>query len=158
MKHRFLLDENIIFYAIRLEDEHDTSIPEAGEFITKAWENCHTIVLDGELNRRFIRHLETITINRSDFEIIQQGMWTVLQFFHHAEKCEVDWNELPLLPDESKYPNEDIHVVRAAAHFKVHVVTTDTELRDSINVSSYFQELGVRALTPKEALPLANET
>ncbi len=158
MKYKFLIDENIIFYAARLEDEHGNRIPETSEFISMVWKNCHSMVADSELNRRFIKHLKEIKASRNRYQLLHEGMTTITQLFKHSEKCIRDWEDLKPIPNESIYPHEDIHVVRAAAHFKVNLVSIDAELRNAINNSPFFQSLGVRALSPKEALPLANET
>jgi len=138
MKRRFILDENMLYYSLRFKDEHNRRIREASKFISLVWEKCHIIVLDAELLKRYSRHLTRILRNREDFDIVEQAVNTIKQFYLFCEKRIIENELIGEIPDEDQYPHEDIHIVRLAASQNVDVITIDQTLEDSINASSFF--------------------
>lgn len=151
MKHSFLLDENILYHAVRGVDRRDRPDTTSAELLLRIAENCHHICLDQQLLTRYWRHLQRLVDEPAP---AFQPLNFILEFLHNSAKAHVDYHEPPDLPDEITVPREDTYVVRAALLTKSVLVTADDELRNSVNNQG---ELGVRALTPSEALELARD-
>ncbi len=151
MKYNFVLDENIIYFAVKCVDEHENPDATSAELLLLIARNCHTVTTTPELYRRYWKHLEKLK------SAPPQGIPPILfinQFLRNADKLRFDNRDLPELPNNAKFPREDIHVAGAALLSGGHLVTGDRPLRDAINAqSSLFSE----ALSPQEALALAQE-
>lgn len=79
----------------------------------------------------------------------------LIEFIHNSEKHLWELSEPPALPPGVAIPQEDIFFVRIALISHPLVVTADEELRAAINSQPV---LGLKALSPTEAILLANDT
>ncbi|KYK38383.1 MAG: hypothetical protein HXS46_03745 [Theionarchaea archaeon] len=158
MKHEFVLDENLLYLGIKGTDENGKPDSTTAKLPILILKNCHKIIVDKELNRRFKNHLKKLKrISRK--EPVIPGMDEfVRNLLHNNNK--IIWYFLPLdsVPDEKKMPRKDIHVVRAGYHFSAKIVTVDKTLARAISSSFSLKERGVTVLHPKEAITLAQET
>ncbi len=158
MKHEFVLDENILYLGIKGTDEKGNSDTTTAELLLLILKNCHRIIVDKELNRRFITHLkklEKISRNESVIPGMEEFVRNLLQ-----NKDKIIWHFSPLgpVPDEDKMPRKDIHVVRTGYHFKAKIVTVDKELARALSSSGPLKEKGITVFHPREAIKLAQET
>jgi len=53
VKHRFLLDLNILFFAIKEANEKGEQDPTASDLLRLIGQNCHTIVVDKTLAEKY---------------------------------------------------------------------------------------------------------
>lgn len=60
MKHEFVLDENILYLAIKGTDERGERDTKSTRLLLLILKNCHKIVVDAELNRRYRKHIRTL--------------------------------------------------------------------------------------------------
>ncbi len=151
MKHKFLLDENILYSAIVGVDEHDNEDYNASNLVRLIAVNCHRIVFDNELLKRYYRHLEKLKKRKSP---INDPIFFLTQLVLNSEKADREHLKAPELPDEQRFPSEDLHIVRAAYHFLAFLVTFDTELRVAVNSD---QPKRIQALHPADAIMYAKE-
>ncbi len=142
MKHNFLLDENILYLAIRGVDEHDDPDLTAMELLLLIAKNCHRITLNNELLKRYWHHLSRLVTKPAPG---LPPVYFMTQFIKNSAKAAVDYADPPELPADVKIPTEDVHVVRAAMMVNAVVVTADGELREAINSQPALQ---LRALYP----------
>lgn len=154
MKYRFLLDENILHFAIKGVNERDEPAQESAELLSLIFRHCHRIVINPFLAGRYWVHVNQIIGARS-------GVWAteavkfINDFLKKAEKRSYELDDCPELPAGVAVPAEDVEIVRFALLTKASVITGDTELREAIN---QYPEFGFRALRPVEAIVLARET
>lgn len=152
MKHRFLLDENILHHGIKGVDRHDNPDLAATAVLRLIGANCHTIVINLELLSRYRTQLQKLARERAP---VFEPARFVRELLHNSDKRSLEYNEPPELPSGVTVPPKDAHIVRAALVSKPLVVTADEDLWRSINTQ---QELGLTALTPPETIPFVEET
>lgn len=153
MKHKFLLDENILHFAIKGINEHDELDETSTELVRLIASNCHRIILNEFLRSRYWQQLNKIRGSRSG-SWAQERISFINEVMHKAEKVSFEANEYPDLPHGAVIPAEDVEIVRIARIASAIVISGDDELRNQINAQP---QLGLRALRPSEALPLASE-
>ena len=150
MKHTFLLDENILHFAVKGVDRRDDFNLDAVELLRLIARNCHTIVADSVLLGRYYSHLANLMKQPSP---ALQPTSFLNNFVHNSLKFRFEYADPPDLPDDSDIPPKDTHIVRAALISNTLIVTGDEELQATVNSS----KMGLRALSPKEAIELARE-
>lgn len=158
MKHEFVLDENILYLAVRGIDEKGEKDIKTSKLLLLILKNCHKVVIDKELNTRYEKHLKTLErISRK--EPVIPGMENFVRNLLH-NKGKVVWHFSPLdaVPGEDQIPRKDIHVVRTGYHFRARIITVDEELIKGIRSSGPIIKGGLVVLRPWEAISLAEET
>ena len=151
MKHIFLLDENILYHAIKGVDQHENPDTTATEFVLLVARNCHRIWLNHELAARYWHHLSGLTRHHAPaLEPVQ----FMTQFMKNSAKVHEGYGDPLELPTDVKVPAEDVIIVRAALLSNAVIVTADNELELAVNSQP---KLGVRALKPRQAIELAKE-
>lgn len=157
MKHAFLLDENIIYCAIKCVNDQEKEDTTALNLIYYIIKNCHFVVYDLELCRRYSTHLDKLKNKR---EYIPSGIDTLSivksLLYQYVEKAKIKFEKAPPLSEENSLPVKDIHIVRALIHCGAEIlVTYDEKLRNVIN--SKFSHISLQALSPVEAIKYAKE-
>ena len=152
MKHRFLLDENILHHGIKGVDRNDNPDSTATSLLRLIAKNCHRIVLNPELLDRYNIQLKKLQRERAP---ALEPAFFLRELLHKSEKRTVEYTDPPSIPAGIAIPNEDIPVVRAALVSQPLFVTADEELSESIKRQP---ALGLQVLSAKEAIPLARET
>jgi len=153
VKHRFLLDFNIIYHAVRGVDEHDEPDTTCAELLLLIGRNCHTIVVNSYLFQEYLARLNELFGTKAP---ALPPIYFLLQLLLKAEKFSQETEELPPIPQGIEIPHEDIQIVRSTLVSQPILVAADGELRDAVNSSSPI--LGVRAVRPGEALVLAHDS
>ena len=151
MKHKFLLDENILYEAVKLIDLHGNPDPTSAELVRFIRENCHRLALDRELAGRYIDHLSRL---QEDPARKMEPLDFVKEFIMNSSKRAWESTKGVTIPPDAKIPPEDLHIARLALVSKALVVTSEKKLREAIN---HYPPLRSTALTPHEALRLARE-
>ena len=151
MKHRFLLDENILHHGIKGVDRHDNPDLTATTVLLLIAANCHTIVINRELLSRYWTHLQELFREPAPY---LQPVFFVREFLQNSDKRVLEYDDPPELPTGVTIPAEDIHIVRAALVSRPVIVTADEELMEGVNTQ---EVLGLKALNPKETVQLASE-
>jgi hypothetical protein len=152
VKHRFLLDFNIIYHAVRGVDEHDQPDMTCAELLLLIGRNCHTMVVNSYLYEQYLARIYQLFNTKAP---ALPPIYFVGQLLFKAEKFSQEMNDPPLIPDGVSVPREDIQIVRSALASHPILVAADGELRDAVNKSPI---LGVRAVRPAEALVLAQDS
>ena len=151
MKHRFLLDLNIIYHAVRGVDEHDQPDATCAELLRLIGQNCHKIVVNEYLFGEYLRRLKELFQTKAPalppIDFVQQLLFK-------ADKFVQETGELPAIPPNVELPREDIEIVRSTLVSQPILVAADEELRTAVNSSPI---LGVRAVPPAEAIVLAHD-
>lgn len=154
MKHRFLLDENILYFAIYGVDEHDHADQTSTELVRRIGANCHRIVVNNFLRQRY-----WVPINQAIREgrrpKAMEPVSFIVQLQMNSEKWSLELSDCPELPEGVVVPGEDLDIVRLALLAQTKIVTGDGKLRAAVNGSPV---LGLQALTPGEALVLAADS
>ncbi len=152
MKHRFLLDFNIIYHAVRGVDEHDQPDTTCAELLLLVGRNCHRIVVNSYLYEQYLARIYQLFNTKAP---ALPPIYFVGQLLFKAEKFSQEMNDLPLIPEGVSVPREDIQIVRSTLVSQPILVAADKELRDAVNNNPI---LGVRAIRPVEALVLAQDS
>ena len=152
MKHRFLLDENILHHGIKGVDRHNNRDLAATTFLRLIGANCHSIVLNPELLRRYNTQLRRLSRERTP---ILQPEWFIRELLHNSAKRSLEYDDPPELPADVAIPEEDKSIVRAALISHPIVVANDENLVEAINGHP---SLELRALYAVEAIVPASES
>lgn len=150
MRHNFLLDENILYHAIRGVDLHDQPDDTATRLIQTIVEVCHSLVIHEVVRVRYIKILDRLKGQRSRY---LSPAYFFNQVLKRAEKRSFEYEGLPTLPDEcGDVPRKDEYLVRAALLSHPLLVTSDEDLYKALKKHP---ELRIEVLWPDEALQRA---
>ena len=152
MKHRFLLDLNIIYHAVRGVDRHNNPDGTCADLLRLIGQNCHKIVVNEYLLGEYLKRLEELFNTKAP---ALPPIYFVQQLLFKAEKFSQETGELPAIPLGVALPREDVEIVRSALVSLPVLVAADGDLCNAVNEN---QILGLRAMTPEMALDLARET
>lgn len=152
MKHRFLLDLNIIYHAVRGVDRYDNPDGTCADLLRLIGQNCHKIVVNEYLLGQYLRRLKELSNTKAP---ALPPIYFVQQLLFKAEKFSQETGELPEVQPGVDLPREDIEIVRSALVSLPILVAADGDLCDAVNQN---QILGLRAMIPEVALDLARET
>ncbi|MGH9432244.1 MAG: hypothetical protein ACRD3T_11955 [Terriglobia bacterium] len=151
MRYSFLIDENILYHAVRGVDKHDKPDETAAEFVRSIARICHTLTIHRVLLDKYWRIIQKLKLERSS---AAEALAFISMFLNNLSKRILEFSDLPELPAGVVVPTEDAEIVRAALITRPIIVTADEDLRASIMAH---RSLGLRALGPKEALDLARQ-
>ena len=153
MKHKFLLDINILYYAVKGVDENRRPDETCVDLFRLIQLNCHTMRMDGLVLGKYNEHLAWL---QRDRESVVESLRLVISLFQNSQKAVLETGDPPSLPQGIQVPQKDEYVVRAALMSRPTVVTSDNGLKRSI--TEHAATLGFKAVGPAEALQLAMET
>jgi len=151
VKHKFLLDINIVYYAVKGVDEMRRPDETSVNLLRLILLNCHTMRMNDEVLARYKEHLTWLD---RDQKSVVEALRLVISLLQNSQKAVVDPGDPPSLPQDIQVPKNDRYIVRAALMSQATVVTADNSLRTSINAAA----LDFSAVSPAEALELAKET
>ncbi len=145
----------VVHFAIKEVYEGDRPDATCAQLIQLIAQNCHGIVVDREMRRRYDRHLSGL------FAQPQYQVPTALflaDFVHNFQKFIIETTEPPEIPAGviGDIPREDVYVVRAGLISLPIIVTAEKRLLNGINKNR--DALGLTALTPAEAIELARDS
>ena len=151
MTQRFILDENIVILAQKLENDDGALDSTCRELIDKIIEICHPLVFDIALWDKYYSQLSRLR------EHDPHGPRSILRLIHLAITVDgkLDRQDADEFPEESDIPQgsqDDLPVVRLAVHTGATLVTTDEALRDDLNSSGVQEKYNLQVLSPAEAL------
>jgi hypothetical protein len=152
VKHKFLLDMNILYYGVKGVDEHDRKDSTCAQLMLLIAKNCHSLTMSKTLIERYTEHLEWL---RRKPEPALEPLFVMNQLILNAEKTVWELTDPPELPPNTRIPEKDDYIVRAALISRPWVVTCDNTLADAVNTQP---SLNLRAIRPTDALLLAKET
>lgn len=153
MKHRFLLDENILHFAIKGVDNKNRPDTSSTELVRLIGQNCHKIVVNKFLLDRY--WLQIVRIQKERVRFATEPVSFINELLRKAEKWSFEYADCPDVPEAAKVPAEDIEIVKLALLAHVIIVTGDGPLRTAVNS---VPTLEIKAITPPEALLLAKDT
>lgn len=152
MKHRFMLDLNIIYHAILGVDEHDAPDTTCAELLLLIGKNCHKIVVNTYLHGEYLARIYSLYNTKAPG---LPPIFFVNQLLFKAEKFVQETEELPEFPADVGVPHEDIVIVKSALVSHPLLVAADAELRTAVNSNP---SLRLNALSPTQALNLARDS
>ena len=153
MRLYFLLDENILYHAIRGVDPHDQPDETSTRLVQTIVKVCHSVVIHDVLRVRYIKILQLLRFERPRHLSPAEFFKQVLE---RADKRTFQYDALPALPNGcGDVPREDEYLVQAALLSHPILVTSDEAL---YNALKNHPELGIEVLRPREALQRAQST
>jgi len=158
VKHRFLLDENILYQFLHNVDAHDKPDSTAAKLVRLIAENCHTISLNQELRSRYWRIIDRFVLGlkaaRAQRPPGLEPTFFISRLFNKPEKAFWEFSELPEGPVEAGIKPDDILIVALALRSNAIIVTSDDPLAKAIR---RYRQINLSVLTPTEAIALASE-
>lgn len=150
MRHNFLLDENILYHAIRGVDLHEKPDDTATRLVVTIVEVCHSLVIHNDVMVRYLKILDKLKHERAPH--LPPGYF-FNQLLKRADKRTFQYDVLPALPEGCEdVPRKDEYLVQAAMISRPLLVTADEGLYNAIRGHP---ELGIEVLWPHEALQRA---
>jgi len=149
VRQTFLLDENILYHAIRRVDKHNIPDSTAAELIDAIGEICHVIFVHPTLIDRYQTALKKL---RQHPPRSEEAKDFLKQLLYNNLKRTLEYSELPDLPPGVQVPRKDEHIVRAALISRPTIVAEDSDLLEAINNQP---ELGLQAMDARMALEFA---
>jgi len=151
MTQRFILDENIVILAQKLENEREEPGSTCRELINQIIGICYPIVFDIPLWDKYYRQLAELR----DYD--PHGARSVLRLMYLATAVadKLQRQDVGAFPEETDIPQgsqDDVPIVRLAVHTGATLVTTDEALRDDLNTSGVQERYSLQVLSPEEAL------
>ena len=151
MTQQFILDENIVILAQKLENEREEPDTTCRELIDKIVEICHSIVFDLPLWDKYYSQLAQLQ------QYDPHGARSILRLMYLAAEVagklqRYDAGEFPEEADIPQGSQDDVPVVRLAVHTGATLVTTDEALREDLNSCGIQKRYGLRVFSPEEAL------
>ena len=152
MRHKFLLDENILYHAIRGVDRFDRPDDTATQLIRTIVEACHSLVIHDDVRAIYIKKLNELKRVRPAH---LAPTYLFGQLLNRADKRTFEYEDLPELPEGcGDIPRKDQYLVQAALISRPLLVTADEGLYTALK---NYPELGIEVLWPAEALLRAKE-
>jgi len=145
----------VVYFGIKDEDAQRQPDKTCANLIDLIGQNCHRIVVDRTMVEKYDSHL-TELFRRPEFQT--HAALFLASVVHNPQKFSIETSEPPEIPVTvaNTIPKEDRYVVRAALISHPTIVTDEEKLRDRINDHS--DVLGLRAISPSEALRLAEDS
>jgi hypothetical protein len=145
----------VIYFGIKDEDAARQPDKTCANLIDLIGQNCHRIVVDRTMAEKYDSHLVEL-LAQPQYQIRVAVLLT--KVVYNPEKFSVESSEPPAIPADvvDVIPKEDHYVVRAALISHPVIVTDEEKLRKRINAHS--DVLGLRAISPSEALELAKDS
>jgi hypothetical protein len=111
VKHRFLLDENVLYHAIRGVDRHNNFDLTCTELLVRISRNCHKIIVSTFLWQRYTVRVNALKQHRPG---VLQPAFVLGELIYNSAKFVAEYNNPPQLPASCHIPAEDVDIVRAA--------------------------------------------
>lgn len=145
----------VVYFGIKDEDAQRQPDKTCAHLIDLIGQNCHRIVVDKTMAKKYDSHLSEL-FGKPEFQT--PAALFLANFFHNSAKFVIEVSEPPEIPVTvvDAIPKEDRYVVRAALISHPTIITDEEKLRDRINEHS--DVLGLRAISPSEALRLAEDS
>lgn len=152
MRHKFLLDENILYHAILGVDRHNEPDDTAARLVLTIVRVCHSLVIHNDLRVVYIKKLNELKHARPAH---LPPTFLFGQLLNRADKRTFEYSDLPALPEGcDDIPKKDQYLVQAALISHPLFVTADEPLYKALKSHP---ELGIEVLSPNEALERAKE-
>ncbi len=144
----------VILFAIKevsSKEEHDET---CANLIQLIGQNCHSMVVDGTMRNKYNERLSELL---GQPKYMTHAALFLSDFVYNKNKFIIEPSDPPEIPESLKgrIPREDHYVVKAGLISQAIIVTDEKKLRDRIN--KHHDVLGLKALTPAEALGLARD-
>lgn len=145
----------MVHFAIKGVYEGDIADTTCAQLLQLIAQNCHGIVANKEVRRRYDLHLSEL-FAQPRYQV--QTALFLANFVHNPQKFIVETSEPPEIPKGliGDIPHEDAYVVRAGLLSLPIIVTAEKRLLSRINKNR--NTLGLKAVTPAEALELAKDS
>ena len=151
MKHIFILDENVLLFAITGKNCHDEDDTSACNLILQMARNCHRVAWNHELKIRYSRKIDALLKGRTkpfaNAQKVLFGLMTKQEKNLENESC----LDLDLDLDDDK------HVINLAISTSGILVTEDYRLKKKLERKKLVVKYGLKIVTPEEALAFADD-
>lgn len=153
MTKQFILDENVIIYAQRGENEFGESDETCMRLIEQIIEICHSLVLDPNLWSKYYQQL-----SQQGHAHPQAGHRLIRVITGAAQmdgKVNIQSGNATPFSEEDTIPQgsqDDKEIVRLAVETRATLVTTDIPLREHLNSCGIQEQYDLDILSPEEAL------
>ena len=153
MTQRYILDENVVIYAQRGENEQGEPDSTCMSLIEQIIDICHTLVIDPNLWDKYNHQLslQRHAHPQAGFRLIP----VIAHAVRMAGTVDIRHNNAAPFSEESTIPRgsqDDVELVRLAVETGDTLVTTDKPLREHLNDCGVLETYELTLLSPKEAL------
>ena len=145
----------VLLFAIKEQKAGGERDSTCTDLIQRIGQNCHRIVVDRTMREMY---LGRIAEQFRQPQYLTPAALFLANFVHNSAKFVIEDSEPPEIPATAvaAIPKEDHYIVRAALISHPIVVTDEERLRNRINEHS--DALSLKALSPSEALGLAEDS
>ena len=159
MKHTFIVDHNVVQFAVAGTNDQEEEDYTCAAVISAIAENCHRVPKTEAIHQRQMSKLD-LEERRSSFPLagMLANVWRgVLQ--NALKSPWVQEADLPALDAECRQQvkNDDHDFLQLAIHQQAPLITADGPLRAAIAQLGVARQWDWSAIPPGEALPIAEE-
>ena len=144
----------VIFFAIKGENAQQQRDRTCADLLQLIGQNCHSLIADKTISRKYDSRLSEFF---SQPQYQTQAALFLADVVYNPKKFVIETSEPPEIPSGvvGSVPHEDRYIVKAALISHPIVVTDEVALLNAINRNH--ELLGLKAITPSEALELAKD-
>jgi hypothetical protein len=157
MKNAFVLDLNVIPHAWLGKNEHDTVDYSSAFLILNIIENCHKIIVNNYLLRKYAEKLDEMKTLHEGAKVLN-----IINVIHQAMtkfgKVKFDTDELNIHFPPQSFHDDDVPVVTPAARNHAILVTCDDRLIRKLRENNITQSFEMKVLRPEDAIQYAQAT
>jgi len=152
MTQRFILDENVVILAQKVEDDSGRHDITCLRLLTQIIQICHTLVVDPILWKKYQSQLSGLTSSGSPVGV---GVLRLLANASRTDGKIVVEPDADSFPDEARIPPDsldDLPIVRLTIATGASLVTTDQALIDDLRGCGLTTTYGLDLWSPDEAI------
>jgi hypothetical protein len=149
VKHRYVVDLNVVRFAQTLTDEKGQRTLDSLRLVTELVARCHSLITCAELYRKYSK-----LADRLRDAGVAQGL-SVFALANTAASVSEKWlrvSQPPAVKGDEQIPDDDRVLVRLAVANRANLVTTDGRLILAVTKTEILQKRGLQALTVQQAL------
>jgi len=146
MTSYFVLDENIIIFSAKVEDEHGSNDDTCSRLISDILHNKDVIRVNVELFENYLDALKSLesTVPSSAYTV------KLLNLLRGANSVHFWTADLPTLPNQELLPSDDVYIVQLAVGSTTDLVSTDSPLEGKMKDAQIFENFKIEFLRPHE--------
>jgi hypothetical protein len=152
MKLVFVVDENVLIFALKVENAQGevdlTALTALSDILT----NCHSIAVDDELFNKYMQKCKALS--KGNCKIVP-NLISLLNIALWNQSKSIWFSNPPIVQSENDIHQDDPFIVRLAVATAAILVTDDNRLRESIERCGISARYNLKVVSSQQAIEYA---